>query len=113
MGKVGFWGRSYAQFRSLPAEIQIAFEWAILESAADPASFPESRDTRLVVVTESMCGPSGLRRIKVTRSSEDPGFRGIYFFDGSEVNFLRFSFRDPDTYRRIDRELTRLLASLK
>lgn len=111
MGRVGFGGRSYAQLRALPPEVQVGFEWAILELAKDPSSLPTSTKTTVRVSTEVMDGPLGLRRVKVARHAQDPGFRGVYCFDGSRAVFLRFAFRDRDTYKRLDRELRRLLAA--
>lgn len=103
METVSFWGRSYIQLRSLPPEVQLAFEWAILELEQAPDSFPARSTGPVVTSTETLDGPSGLRRIRVNRTPGDSGFRGIYVAGRRAVVFLRFARRDPQTYLRIDR----------
>ena len=110
MAPVGFWERASAQLLSLPHEVRMAFEWAILELERDPSCYPHSPNTWISVSTATMAGPDGLRRIEVRRGRDDPGFRGIYLHRGSHVIFLRFAFRDRNTYKRIDKELGKLLS---
>jgi len=96
--RVIFWGSSERQFESLPTEVQDAFAWAIGQFRLNPAALPRV-ESKLIVETESLTGSLQLRRIKVKRNSEDPGFRGIYVVDAKRVVFLRFVFRDRATYK--------------
>jgi len=93
-----FWGSSERQFESLPIEVQEAFAWAIEQILRDPSDLPRAEST-LITETEPLTGSLRLRRIKVRRSSEDPGFRGVYIVDSRKVVFLRFVFRDRATYK--------------
>jgi hypothetical protein len=95
---VTFWGSSERQFDSLPLEVQDAFAWAIDQILRKPSALPVSKSRR-IVETEPLSGSLQLRRIKVKRDSEDPGFRGIYILDAKGVVFLRFVFRDRTTYK--------------
>ena len=105
------WGSSERQFGSLPPEVQDAFEWAIDELVKDPTSLPRS-ETRLLVETGPMSGSLELRRIKVKRRPEDPGYRGIYLVDTKGLVFLRFAFRDKATYRGLKAMAQRARAQL-
>jgi hypothetical protein len=93
-----FWGSSEPQFGSLPIEVQDAFAWAIDQILLNPSALPKEGSGH-IIETEPLTGSLQLRRIKVKRNPEDPGFRGIYIVDATRVVFLRFVFRDRATYK--------------
>ena len=83
---------------ALPFEVQGAFAWAFDRILQNPTALPRA-ESRPIIETEPLAGSLELRRIKVKRDLEDPGFRGIYVVDAKGVVFLRFVFRDQATYK--------------
>jgi mRNA-degrading endonuclease RelE of RelBE toxin-antitoxin system len=102
-----FLGNSSAQLRALPPEIRQAFDWAIDWLEKNPSRPPQ--DSRRSIETKQLTGPVPLFRISVRPKLDDPGYRGVYHFDGTRVLFVRFAHRDAQTYKGL-RRLHRLIA---
>ncbi len=107
MDTILFLGNSLTQLRGLPPDVREAFEWAIASLEKHPSRPPGDQHRRLD--TKPLAGPIALFRISVLPTSDDPGYRGVYHFDGERVLFVRFARRDADTYKGL-RWIHRLLA---